>query len=414
MQQRASENPEPVPMSRELPRGLKRQRPRKLKQKLLLLVCATLTGLFAAEIGLRLAEISFPELYTPDPHCASRLRPGASGWWTSEGHAWVSINADGLRDREHRLTKLPGVVRIAVLGDSFTEALQVDARDAWWAVAERELRRTGDFGDRQLEFINFGVSGYGTAQELLMLRNYVWKYEPDVVIVAFCHNDIQDNSRELGGGETRPYFEVRNDALQLDNSFRESDGYLTAQSWYEQTKARLVNTSYVLQVLKHARHSWQMRHDGPTVSDRGFADIGTTFNVYAPPVEDSENRAWDVTERIIVDLHSAVLAGNARFGLLTVTAPLQVHPDSEVRRNALQHESVQDLLYTETRLSALAEQYKFPILTLAIPLREYAETQDVFLHGFPNTKLGTGHWNKRGHHVAGQHVAKWLANDLAD
>src|SRR4051812_43064485 len=56
----------------------------------------------------------------------SALRPGAAGWHTSEGRAWVRINSQGFRDREHNVQKPPGTIRVAVLGDSFRAAEQVE------------------------------------------------------------------------------------------------------------------------------------------------------------------------------------------------------------------------------------------------------------------------------------------------
>jgi len=400
-----SKTPETIPSGTRQPR-------RRLRKKLLLLSGTILVSFTLCESILRLAGISFPQLYTPDPHCASRLRPGVSGWWITEGRGFVQINADGLRDRQHAVRKPDGTLRIAILGDSFTEALQVDAQKAFWAVAERELRRGEQGSDQEIEFINFGVSGYGTAQELLMLRNYVWKYEPDVVLVAFCHNDIQDNSRALSGNADRPYFTIRNDELHLDSSFRESAGYRTALTEYEQTKANVVNCSYVLQLLKHSRTSWNLRHERSKVAARGIADIGSDFDVYRKPDTDSGHMAWNVTERLIMTVHSDVISHGARFGLLTVTTPLQVYPDPAVRNVGKESGTPRDLLYSEKRLEALAAQHDFPVLTLAEPLQSHAESHEVFLHGFPNTQPGTGHWNETGHSVAGQYLADWLNSDV--
>ena len=377
-----------------------------------MLACATAAGLCLCECLLRLTGISYPQFYAPDPHCASRLLAGASGWWISEGRAFVRINSDALRDREHLLRKPADVVRVAVLGDSYTEALQVDAGDAFWAVAERELKLREPIDGREVEFVNFGVSGYGTAQELLMLRHHVWKYDPDVVIAAFCHNDIQDNSRALSGIETRPYFLIQGDDLNLDSSFRTSDGYLAALTPYEQWKTRILNCSYTLQVLKQARMNWQLRRERSTASTRGFEEMGSDFDVYEAPESEAGRTAWEVTERLIVELNSDVVNRNRKFGLMTLTTPLQAHPTAEVRNRISGQRNLSDLFYSEHRLTKLAGRHGFPILTLARPLQKFAESRNVFLHGFPNTEQGAGHWNETGHDIAGQHLAQWLEDEV--
>ncbi len=95
--------------------------------------------LLFAEGALRIAGVEHPEWYIEDPDLAGRLRPGARGWFRKEGNAYVRINNAGLRDREHTKAKPPGVLRVAVLGDSFAEAMQVDQDRTFWSVLERHL-----------------------------------------------------------------------------------------------------------------------------------------------------------------------------------------------------------------------------------------------------------------------------------
>jgi hypothetical protein len=379
---------------------------------LALLVLGLVMGLLMAESCLRLLGISYPQLYTPDEHCASRLRPGVSGYWITEGRAAVGINSDGLRDGEHAIPKPAGTVRIAVLGDSFAEALQVAAEDTFWAVAERHLQGSEQHAGRQVEFVNFGVSGYGTAQQLQMLRHHVWKYTPDVVLLAFCHNDLDENSKELGGLETKPYFDLQGDQLVLDASFRHSLPYVTAQTAYEQSKARIVNGSYFLQLLKHAKMSWHRRRD-PRRSEappaaQSAVDMVTDCHIYAEPQSPAELHAWELTERLTVEMADETSRHGAVFALVTVTTPLQTYPDPSVRADA-PAKGVQDLFYVEKRLARLGKQHGFPVLTLGQPMQRYAEQNRVYLHGFSNTRLGTGHWNQQGHRVAGETIANWLS-----
>src|SRR6185295_10022540 len=126
------------------------------------------------------------------------LRPNMEGWYRKEGAAYIRINNDGLRDREHSKAKPPGTIRIAVIGDSYPEALPVSLEEAFWSVMAGKLDQCGVFGTNKVEVINFGVSGYGTAQELLTLRERVWTYAPDVVMLTVTtNNDVSDNLREL-------------------------------------------------------------------------------------------------------------------------------------------------------------------------------------------------------------------------
>ena len=158
--------------------------------------------------------------------------------------------------------------------------------------------------------------------------------------------------------------------------------------------------------------NWDLRHERSRVSTRGIEEIGNDFDIYKAPQSQSGRTAWEVTERLIVEMYSDVVNRKRKFGLLTITTPLQVHPDAEIRKRIIEKHSSWDLFYTEERLAELARRHDFPILTLARPLQEYSERENVFLHGFPNTQPGTGHWNESGHKVAGQKLADWLETEV--
>ncbi|MFW6113083.1 MAG: SGNH/GDSL hydrolase family protein, partial [Thermodesulfobacteriota bacterium] len=118
--------------------------------KTLLVVTSLVLALALCEAGLWLLGIEYPNFYEYDPVLGSKLRPGVEGYFLKEGGAYVRINSDGLRDREHSLAKPPGTLRIAVLGDSFPEALHVNREEAFWAVMERGLQDCAALGDRRV------------------------------------------------------------------------------------------------------------------------------------------------------------------------------------------------------------------------------------------------------------------------
>ena len=68
-----------------------------------------------------------------------------------------------------------------MLGDSFIEAFQVPFEKTVGEVLGREL---STLRGTPVEVLNFGVGGYGTTQELLTLKQQVWKYSPDLVVLA--------------------------------------------------------------------------------------------------------------------------------------------------------------------------------------------------------------------------------------
>ena len=74
----------------------------------------------------------------------------------------------------------------------------------------------------------------------------------------------------------------------------------------------------------------------------------------------------------------------------------------------MRQSQVKDLFYPDTRLHRLAEREGFKVITLAPTFQQYAETHQEYPHGFENTIMGFGHWNERGHRVAGEHLSKYF------
>src|SRR5262245_22807311 len=91
-----------------------------------LVLASVAVSLFGFEIALRAVDYSAPVWYQPDAQLGWRMRPGLAAWYTQEGRGFVRANREGMPDRNHLLDKPAGVYRIAVLGDSYSEARQVE------------------------------------------------------------------------------------------------------------------------------------------------------------------------------------------------------------------------------------------------------------------------------------------------
>jgi len=159
------------------------------------------------------------EFLQPDKELGCVHIPNKIVTWRLEGYSNDRLNSVGLRDTEHALAKPNGVYRIALLGDSATEGLQVSLADTYGKVLERQLNnslgsrsfRSGNRLIRRFEVINFGCSSYSTGQELLQYRKQVLAYNVDAVILMYNRGDTMENTLEPEKGdsaEIRPYFYV--------------------------------------------------------------------------------------------------------------------------------------------------------------------------------------------------------------
>lgn len=409
--------------------------------KLFVVLVSVVVSLLMAEIILRVAGYSYPVFYAPDEQRGWSLRPGMAGWYRKENDVYVRINSEGLRDREHSKPKPDGTLRIAVIGDSYAEALQVPLEDAFWMVLERRLKECGNMAARDVEVINFGVSGYGTAQELITLREKVWDYSPDLVLLAVTtNNDVTDNSRALKKTDEIPYFIYQNGTLTLDDAFRRSRAFQLRQSVLSRLGRWIRDSSRVIQAIhqshgaiktfiasRRARQSApapkkpaptnsfqaaQTLNAAPAPNAAAPEELGTDNLVYSPPRDAVWNDAWRVTEALILLMRDEATRRGAKFTLVTLSNGIQVHPDPAARQNFMQRVGATDLFYPDLRLKALGDREAFTVINLAPELQTYAEQNKTFLHGFGND-LGNGHWNEAGHHAAGELLARKLCDMLA-
>jgi len=379
------------------------------RRKLVLLLVGLALGLVASEVALRLVGVSYPQPYAPDPYCGTRLRPGFEGWWRKEGSAYVRINRHGFRQGGREPAKPRGTFRVAVLGDSFIEAFQVPDEQTFCAQLERRLQGCSALAGRRVEVLNFGVSGFGTAQELLMLRHYVWQYRPDLVLLAFFPgNDLRNNSAELEPYKVRPFYRLQSGDLVLDDRFLQHPDYLKAQSAWVRFKVAATDHLRTLQLIYQLRDAWRQR----AVAVPAGGGPGVDLAALAEPRDEAWQEAWELTELLLVETAREAARHQARFVLLTVSSDVQVHRDDSVRESACRQLGVKDLFYADRRLERLGRQHDFAVLNLAESMGRYASENRVYLHGFDSTQPGVGHWNAAGHRLAAKIAAAAICEQL--
>jgi hypothetical protein len=386
--------------------------------KALVFLASLIIGLVVAELGLRILGIEYPNFYDYDPHLGHTLRPGTQGYWLKEGGGYVSINKDGLRDREYAIKKPPDTLRIAVLGDSYAEAMHVNREEAFWAIMGKELQNCKNLQERNIEVINFGISGFGTTQELLILRHKVWKYSPDIVLLAFCTgNDVADNSLYLKKKESDPYYILKNGKLILnDLSTQRRWEEKVANNYFSRAIFQWYIQFRVAQVLERSKEviwEWYSRQEiiGRSGASGIGSEVGIQNPIYRKPTDRVWKEAWGVTEAILLQMRDEIVQRGAHFVVVVLTNGSQVNPDVAVRNEFIKSRGVKDIFYPDRRVERFCRSHDIPVLLLGPHFQKYATQHQVFLHGFGKT-LGTGHWNQNGHRLAGLTIAKWLCPQL--
>ncbi len=392
----------------------------------ILILCGLVFGLVIGEIGLRIAGIEYKVFNTIDEHRGWTDRPGDSGWYRLEGESYIQINSEGFRDREYTKAKPENTLRIALLGDSFVAAYEVPLEEGFAAVIERELSGCKSLSGQKVEVIKFGTRAYGTDQELITLREKVWAYSPDIVILAFyTGNDVVNNSQALYNKalsynlyknivSQKPYFIFKDGHLVLDTSFLNTDAYRSRQSWWGKVYESLLQNSRLLQVFRHAKYALaELLIQPPTMQETTTTKVGATGfmlenEIYKQPTDSTWLEAWQVTEELIKSMHNDVIAKEADFMVVTLSNDIQVHPDRSLRQKFMENLRITDFFYPDLRIKLLGDQSGFAVLNLAQTFQDYAQKNQVPLHGFNNDLPWGGHWNAQGHQLAGKMIAQKL------
>lgn len=382
----------------------------QLARNLLLAGAALLASLLVCELLLRLLGVGYPVYVWTDPVRGAAHIPGMKGGERqSDGRSLVEINSDGLRGPEVALDHPPGTFRIALLGDSYIQAFEVPFGKTVGEVLERRLsalRKT------PVEVLNFGVGGYGTSQELLTLQHEVWKYSPDLIVLAVTTgNDISDNYRPLKRVDYVPYHVFRGADLVLDSSFLNSKGYRSRALGTRMLQGA-VQHSRLAQLFNRVRH---LRRRGERQRELGGGsperEVGLRDEVYLPPSTPAWQEAWRVTEGLLRLMREEGRRNRTPFAVVTLTSGIQVTPVREKKDKFLRQLGAKDLYYPERRLSEFAKREGIPVFNLAPPMAKQAEAHQVYFHSF-GRRLGIGHWNERGHRAAGELIASWLHGEV--
>lgn len=347
-----------------------------MKRPWLLRLTAIAVGIVAGfvllELGLRLAfDFPQPQFFAIHETLGLYSRPNADGYNTMEGRGHVTINSAGLRDSEFSIER-NSKKRIVVLGDSFTQALQVDLQDTFHGLLEADY-------SHDIEIYSFGMAGYGTAQAYLAYETLAKNYDPDVVVLAFYPgNDIQDNSKELSQGYPRPYFIFDDGKLVLDTSFRNSSKFHRSPLIYS-AYYFLTDNFLTFALLDKIRYTvgWNENSKAALMDNDSL--------IYGPQTR-AETDAWLITELLIQKLAESVTRDGGVFVLFVLDSIPQ------------QLDTKRDPFYVETRLGSLCRARSFLCVFMGpAAVRQFQNTR-VPIHGFDGNNRG--HWNKAGHQLA--------------
>lgn len=386
--------------------------------KVILVGFGLIVGVFIFEAYLRLTGQGSEGFWQSDPYLGAFHIPLKEGVWQKPCFkTWVKFNSRGLRDVEHTFEKPSGVYRIVVLGDSYAEALQVKLEESFPKVLEQMLNQANP-GNR-FEVINLGSSGFGTDQEYLSLKHYGVQYKPDLVILAFLTgNDIRNNYYRLERQDNdwpKPFFDFdeHGDLVQLP--FQPNK-----VSWLRGTFARfrlygLLRDSLYETPFLH-RWFWRLglvmarppKERDAERRQNAKAEIPFDFRVYLRDYPPEWEKAWRITEGLILKTKEEAERHGARFLLVSLTEGVQLAQPDHLRGEYPGMEGTwYDLDKPVKLLAQFSKQEAVDYLPLLPVFRAYLRERNEHFERLHYSC--DGHWTPMGHRLAAEAIFNKIA-----
>lgn len=408
---------------------------KRILQNLLLSFFSIILFILFIEAGLKVINYPLPAgpQYEEDNILGWKLKSNFDGIsFNPDRHTKIRFktNSKGLRDREYG-DKGINVFRILALGDSFTEAAEVDIEDSYTKVLEAVLNKKNS--DKVYEVINAGVSGYGNDQELQFLKENVQIIKPDLVIVGFCiDNDIGDNldpySKKIKVVDgfvvdfraekflTReekemiiPYYAKDTPSLKLRILFKFKSFLRKYSNFY-----RLLGTGYHHLLVKFGFRSefqWTEEKKLHIISTNPKAqkylkEILRKPFVYSKKYSSRGEEGWRITKRILKEISDTTTANGGKTVIVIIPTDISVHQDrwSKYVRSLQLDEKDFDLWKPHDILTKFGKEHNIPIIDLLPRFIEVGKREQLYFES-------NIHWNLNGHRFAGEEIYRFLLQE---
>lgn len=383
-----------------------------------LLLGGTLAGLLILEIAARAGYHERLFIWRPDPDLGWSFIPGSSGifptgnwWYDREARVRFRINSKGLREREIDYARRPGATRILVLGDSFTEALQVEVEQAYPRRLEDLLNRSGK---GRFEVINAGVSGYSQDLECRYFLKEGYRYSPDIVLVGLMsETDLRENSMELyrrfqpAEWNRKPYFVLEGGDLVHADWRDEPPAPEARGGWLQAIKEGLLRHSIFYKFLvSHAHRSPPLIAAMRRLGFLNEEALELQYFIYLHDAGEPYERAWRLAEALLLRLRDEVERQGARLVVAIFPGKAQVQDESARALLRIYPQLAArglDLDYPEKRLGDFLQRNGIDWVPMrAGMIARYRRSGRSLYHRYDS------HWSAEGHLAAAEILARSL------
>jgi len=275
-----------------------------------------------------------------------------------------------------------GKERVLFLGDSFCEGYLVSDDEVFSAVLARQ--------QPQFAPVNLGVAGYSTDQALLLYQRLGPSLQAQRVVLLFFDNDVWFNSVTVEHRAPKPAFALTPTGLQLTGTPVPPPAQRAAAA----PCAACPPSLRLLQLLRHV----QANVSPPSPATKPY--LPPELLAYSRSAPPEIEHAWRLTEALLQALQQAT--GN-RLSVFYVPTVAAVHDQSWAQtKQVYAMDEGWDIHLPETRLAEICARQSIPFLSPTSEFRERAAQGETLYF------LQDGHWNREGHRLVAEILARSL------
>ncbi|MGO4738437.1 SGNH/GDSL hydrolase family protein [Bosea sp. 2KB_26] len=309
-----------------------------------------------------------------------RYAPNQTGVWRvrDEIAAPFSINAKGWNSPlpDYPAERVPGRRRVAFVGDSFVEALQVPVGRSFADVIQGGLASVGP-----VEVYRYAIAGAPFSQYIQMIDREVLAARPDQIVVLLVHNDFDESFVFTPGRYTSSFLKLRVEGGKVQGEIAPEPWRPRAVEWLRQTAT-----------ARYFLYRWQVRPQALLDAFLGPAQAEDTRFAANIDVASVLSREADI--RAATDYMMVRLAAQAR----SIGAKLLVAMDGD--RSAIYAGRPDSPALKLNRIAAeAASRAGIAFLDLhPVFAEDWARNQRRFEFA------ADAHWNENGHAVAARAI----------
>jgi hypothetical protein len=290
--------------------------------------------------------------------------------WRTNNHGWNSpVDYYTKKNRP----------RIAVIGDSYIAAFQVDVDKSYPALLGKDL-------SDQYDVYQFGVSGAPLSQYLHMSRYVKEVFSPDILIFNIVHNDFYESLISANPGNDR-WMRLRIRGDQVEEVRPQGDRDIVQYSVVKRISRKSALVRYLIFNLR----------------------IRETLARLAGGIQSEP----EYNANIDLSVLRATRAGVEKAVRYVLAQLKAENPETRIifvmdasKNDIYSGREDADLTFLHELMAKYCRATGFEFLDLT---RSMTETYE--LNGVPFNSEFDGHWNEYGHEFAYKQVSQWLARE---